>query len=70
MANLCFLFQELDMTSTFVNQAARKLEQKPKSERREKKVPVQQPKKPVPDKPNIDPEEGKKVSYPAHKCFD
>lgn len=54
--------EELDMTSTFVRKAAliarRKLQQKPKSERKEKKVP----KKTVPDKPNEDPEEGKKDS--------
>lgn len=58
------------MTSTFVSKAAliarRKLEQKPKSERKEKKAPVKEPKKPVPDKPNEDPEEGKKVSCLPH----
>ncbi|XP_054457324.1 uncharacterized protein LOC129093349 [Anoplopoma fimbria] len=59
--------EELDMTSTFVSKAAliarRKLEQKPKPERREKKkIPVKEESKTVPDKPNEDPEVEEKDS--------
>ncbi|XP_044041057.1 uncharacterized protein LOC122870731 isoform X2 [Siniperca chuatsi] len=58
--------EELDMTSTFVNKAAliarRKLEQKPRPERREKKkTPVKEEPKTVPDKPDEDPEVEKKI---------
>lgn len=56
------------MTSTFVNKAAliarRKLEQKPRPERREKKkTPVNEEPKTVPDNSNGDPEVEKKVMY-------
>lgn len=56
------------MTSSFVSKAAliakRKLEQKPVSERRErKKTLVKEDRKPLPDKPNEDPDVEKKVSY-------
>ncbi|XP_071315241.1 stress-induced-phosphoprotein 1-like isoform X2 [Trachinotus anak] len=58
--------EELDMTSTFVTKAAliakRKLEQKPRSERKDKKVPVKEHKKTVPDKHNEDAEVEKKDS--------
>ncbi|XP_032366866.1 tetratricopeptide repeat protein 31 isoform X1 [Etheostoma spectabile] len=59
--------EELDMTSTFVNKAAliarRKLEQKPRPERREKKkIPVKEEAKTSPDKPNKDLEGEKKES--------
>ncbi|XP_023287004.1 tetratricopeptide repeat protein 31-like [Seriola lalandi dorsalis] len=58
--------EELDMTSTFVTKAAliakRKLEQKPRPERKDKKIPVKEHKKTVPDKPNEDPEGEKKDS--------
>ncbi|XP_045920221.1 tetratricopeptide repeat protein 31-like isoform X2 [Micropterus dolomieu] len=62
--------EELDMTSTFVNKAAliarRKLEQKPRPERREKKkTPVNEEPKTVPDNSNGDPEVEKKDSVPA-----
>lgn len=48
------------MASSFVNKAAliarRKLEQKPKPERKEKKkIPVKEEPKPVPEKPNDKP---------------
>ncbi|KAF1380578.1 hypothetical protein PFLUV_G00165330 [Perca fluviatilis] len=59
--------EELDMTSTFVNKAAliarRKLEQKPRPERREKKkILVKEEPKTVPEKPNKDLEVEKKDS--------
>ncbi|KAM6894789.1 uncharacterized protein PEZ65_022426 [Lycodopsis pacificus] len=59
--------EELDMTSTFVSKAAliarRKLEQKPKTEMREKKkTPVKEEPKIVPNKPNEDPDVEKKDS--------
>ncbi|TNN85204.1 Tetratricopeptide repeat protein 31 [Liparis tanakae] len=59
--------EELDMTSSFVSKAAliakRKLEQKPVSERRErKKTLVKEDRKPVADKPNEDPDVEKKDS--------
>lgn len=52
--------EELDMTSTFVSKAAliarRKLEQKPKPEKKEKKkIPVNKDPKSAADKPNEDP---------------
>ena len=64
------LLKELDMTSTFVSKAAliakRKLEQKPKPERKEKKkIPVKEEPKTVPDKPNEEPEVEKKVGVLA-----
>uniref|UniRef100_A0A8C2Z0K6 RRM domain-containing protein n=1 Tax=Cyclopterus lumpus TaxID=8103 RepID=A0A8C2Z0K6_CYCLU len=60
-------FKELDMTSTFVSKAAliarRQLDQKPVSERREKKKTlVKEERKMVPDKPNEAPDVEKKVS--------
>lgn len=71
--SLClFLFfsKELDMTSTFVSKAAliaqRKMEQKPRPERREKKkTPVKGEPKTVPDEPNEDLEAEKKVKRSA-----
>ena len=52
-------FKELDMTSTFVTKAAliakRKMEQRPKPERKEKKVPVKESKT-VPDRSKEEPE--------------
>ncbi|KAL7375710.1 hypothetical protein ABVT39_022323 [Epinephelus coioides] len=57
--------EELDMTSTFVSKAAliarRKLEQKPRPERKEKKKsPIKEEPKTVSDKPNEDTEAEKK----------
>ncbi len=58
------------MTSTFVSKAAliarRKLEQKHRPERREKKIPVKEVKT-VPDKPNEDLEDEKKVMHLAYQ---
>lgn len=59
--------EELDMTSTFVSKAAliarRKLEQKPRPERKEKKnIPVKEQPKTVPDKPKEEPQVENKES--------
>lgn len=59
--------QELDMTSSFVSKAARivqrKMEQNPKSERKErKKTQVKEEPETVPDKPNTDPQSNDEVS--------
>ncbi|XP_047425024.1 tetratricopeptide repeat protein 31-like [Mugil cephalus] len=59
--------EELDMTSTFVSKAAliakRKLEQRPKAEKKEKKkIPNKEQRKTVPEKPNQDQEGEKKDS--------
>ncbi|XP_076580827.1 uncharacterized protein LOC143316910 isoform X2 [Chaetodon auriga] len=67
--------EELDMTSTFVSKAAfiarRKLEQKARPEKKEKKkFPVKEPKT-VPDKPNEDPEVEKEDSAaPSSPTFE
>lgn len=66
--------EELDMTSTFVSKAAliakRKMEQKPRQERKErKKIPVKEERRP--DKPNEDQEAEKKGSAaPASPTFE
>lgn len=62
-----FGFQELDLTSSFVSKAAlivqRKLEQKPRSEKKEKKkTPIKEENKSAPEKPV---EEDKKVKSPS-----
>uniref|UniRef100_A0A3Q1FTV1 STI1-like protein n=1 Tax=Acanthochromis polyacanthus TaxID=80966 RepID=A0A3Q1FTV1_9TELE len=58
--------EELDMTSTFVSKAAliamRKLEQKPRAEKKEKKKTPEKERKSVPDDPNKGEEDGKKDS--------
>ncbi|XP_026154685.1 tetratricopeptide repeat protein 31-like isoform X2 [Mastacembelus armatus] len=55
--------EELDMTSTFVSVVKRKLEQRPKPERKEKKqLPVKGERKTVPEKLNEDQEVGNKDS--------
>lgn len=60
------VFQGLDMTSTFVSNAAliakRKLEQRPKSEKEKKKTPEKEA-KPAPEKPMEDQKVKKKVRY-------
>ncbi|KAE8279063.1 Tetratricopeptide repeat protein 31 [Larimichthys crocea] len=67
--------EELDMASSFVNKAAliarRKLEQKPKPERKEKKkIPVKEEPKPVPEKPNDKPRVEKKSAAPSSTAFE
>lgn len=65
----CFIFQELDLTSSFVSKAAliaqRKLDQRPRSERKEKKkLPVKEESTAVPQKPNE--EEVEKVRFSTY----
>lgn len=67
--------EELDMASSFVNKAAliarRKLDQKPKPERKEKKkIPVKEEPKPVPEKPNEKPQVEKKSAAPTSTTFE
>ncbi|KAM7366228.1 hypothetical protein PAMP_015685 [Pampus punctatissimus] len=68
--------EELDMTSTFVSKAAdiarRKLEQKPRPEKREKKkIPIKKETKTFPEKPNKDQDVDKKDSAtPSSHTFE
>ncbi|XP_034425185.1 tetratricopeptide repeat protein 31-like isoform X2 [Hippoglossus hippoglossus] len=66
-----FESEELDMTSTFVTKAAliakRKMEQRPKPERKEKKVPVKESKT-VPDRTKEEPEVENKPDQDSAAC--
>ncbi|XP_060922044.1 tetratricopeptide repeat protein 31-like isoform X2 [Limanda limanda] len=66
-----FESEELDMTSTFVTKAAliakRKMEQRPKPERKEKKSPVKE-NKTVPDRTNEEPEVENKPDQDSAAC--